>query len=55
MDKAKLLQCASLTAKYTNYEDFLHEDGSKTQEKTWTFTAQDLRVFLTAIKVAESE
>ena len=46
-----MLKCASMTASYTNYEKFLHEDGSETQEKTWTFTAEDLKRFLVAIDI----
>ncbi len=46
-----MLKCASMTASYTDYEDFQHEDGSKTQTKTWTFTAEDLKKFLIAVEL----
>ncbi len=55
MEKYELLKCASLTASYTNYEDFLHEDGSKTQLKTWTFTAEDLKKFVLALQAQNHE
>ena len=51
MKSYKMLQAASLSASYTDYEDFLNEDGTKEQLKTWTFTADDLKKFLTALEV----
>jgi hypothetical protein len=53
MEKYDVLKCASLTASHTDYEDFLHEDGSKTQTKTWTFTAEDLKNFVAALEVVK--
>jgi len=51
MEKYDVLKCASLTASYTDYEDFLNEDGSKTQTKTWTFTAENLKNFVIALEL----
>jgi hypothetical protein len=51
MKNYDILKCASLTASYTDYEDFLNEDGSKIQHKTWTFTALDLQNFVAALEV----
>lgn len=52
MNKPDILQCASLTASYTNYEDFQVEERIE-QKKTWTFTAEDLKNFVAALKMVE--
>lgn len=51
MKNYNVLKCASLTASYTDYEDFVQADGVKTQEKTWTFTAEDLKNFVAALEI----
>ena len=51
MKRYDILKCASFAASYTDYQDFLSEDGSKTQTKTWTFTAEDLKKFVIALEL----
>lgn len=47
-----MLKCASLTASYTDYE-VLPTSDSEYQQKTWTFTAEDLKNFVAALSVRD--
>jgi hypothetical protein len=53
MNQYEFLKCASLTANHIDYEDVLNEDGTKTQTKTWTFTAEDLKNFVAALEMTK--